>query len=176
LQYFSGFCEFLGKDPDTIITQREKDQLNPDKKIRRRFESELNAYIAFKNKEGYKVATLQVMWASIRSFFEIHYSPLIMRKGDYPTGDSDGVKRATDEAIKKALTNKTKLSFQSYPLIMFAKDTGLRISDIVALNCGDITDRERSLPHSDKCHNRKNKPVSKDLHRQRSHRGVERIL
>ena len=138
LQYFSGFCEFSGKDPDTIIEQREKDQLNPDRKIRRRFESELNSYIAFKRKEGYKVATLQVMWASIRSFFEIHYSPLIMRKGDYPTGDSDGVKRATDEAIKKALINKTKLSFQSYPLIMFAKDTGLRISDIVALNCGDM--------------------------------------
>ena len=138
MQYFSGFCEFSSKDPDTIIAQREKDQFNPDKKIRRRFESELNAFIASKSKEGYKVATLQVMWASIRSFFEIHYSPLIMRKGDYPTGDSDGVKRATDEAIKRALTNKTKLSFQSYPLIMFAKDTGLRISDIVALNCGDI--------------------------------------
>jgi integrase len=118
--------------------QREKDQFNPDKKIRRQFESELNAFIALKNKEGYKVATLQVMWASIRSFFEIHYIPLLMRKGDYPKGDSDGVKRATDEAIKKALANKTKFSFQSYPLIMFAKDSGLRISDIVALDCRDI--------------------------------------
>ncbi len=72
MQYFTSFCGFLDKDPDNIIKQREKDQLNPDKKIHRRFESELNAYIALKNKEGYKVATLQVMWASIRSFFEIH--------------------------------------------------------------------------------------------------------
>ena len=64
-----------------------------------------------------------------------------MRKGDYPTGDSDGVKRATDDAIRKALSRNNKLSFQSKPLILFAKDTGLRISDIVALKCGNIPEQ-----------------------------------
>ena len=103
LQYFLDFCRYLELTPDEILGQREQDSINPDKKIRRRFETELNLFIASKRKEGYKVATLQVMWASIRSFFEMHYCPLIMRKGDYPTGDSEGVKRATDEAIKKAL-------------------------------------------------------------------------
>jgi len=61
-----------------------------------------------------------------------------MRRGDYPTGDSDGVKRATDEALKKALTVKTRNHFQNRALILFAKDTWLRVSDITALKCGDI--------------------------------------
>ena len=52
------------------------------------------------------LATRQIYFASIRSFFEIHYSPLAMRKGDYPTGDSSGVKRATKEAILRVLNNK----------------------------------------------------------------------
>ena len=128
----------MGINPDEVLAKREEDIISPDKKIRRRFESELNQFIAAKRKEGYKVASLQVMWASIRSFFEMHYCPLVTRKGDYPTGDSEGVKRATDEAIRKVLDRKTRLSFQTKPLILFTKDTGLRISDVVAMNCGDI--------------------------------------
>lgn len=138
LQYFLEFCKYSEKSPDDILDQREQDSINPDKKTRRRYETELNLFIASKRKEGYKIASLQVMWAAIRSFFEMHYCPLIMRKGDYPTGDSEGVKRATDEAIIKAIARKTRLSFQTKPLMLFLKDTGLRISDAVAMNCGDI--------------------------------------
>jgi len=32
LQYFAGFFEFPGKNPDAVIAQREKDQLEQDKK------------------------------------------------------------------------------------------------------------------------------------------------
>jgi integrase len=64
---------------------------------------------------------------------------LIMRKGDYPTGDSNGVKRATKEAILKVLNNKhqrNKLTIKA--LLLFIKDTGLRVSDVRRLNYGDI--------------------------------------
>jgi integrase len=61
-----------------------------------------------------------------------------MRKGDYPKGDSNGVKRASKEAILKTLVHKTRNSFTAHTLILFIKDTGLRISDVVALKCGDI--------------------------------------
>ena len=124
--------------PDQILAQRELDLRSTDRKVQRRFESEFKAFLAKKRDEGFKVATQQVMYASIRSFFEIHYYPLIMRKGDYPKGDSDGVKRATKEAILKTLAHKTRNSFTAHTLIMFIKDTGLRISDVVALKCSDI--------------------------------------
>jgi site-specific recombinase XerD len=128
----------MAMNPDTMIGLREEDQTSKDIKQRRRFESELNQYLAAKRKEGYKIGTLQVMFASIRSFFEIHYCPLIMRKGDFPKGASDGVKRATDEAIRKALNVKARNRIQNHALIHFTKDTGLRISDVVSQKCGDI--------------------------------------
>ena len=62
-----------------------------------------------------------------------------MRKGDYPTGDSNGVKRATKEAVLKVLDNKhqrNKLTIKA--LMLFIKDSGLRVSDVRRLNYGDI--------------------------------------
>jgi integrase len=136
--YFNEFLGFVGRAPDELIVQRQQDLLNPDKKIQRRVESQLNAFIAKKKTDGYAVATQQLYFASIRSFFEIHYFPLIMRKGDYPKGDSNGVKRATKEAIFKVLSNKTRNTVTIKPLIFFIKDSGLRVSDVRRLNYGDI--------------------------------------
>jgi site-specific recombinase XerD len=62
-----------------------------------------------------------------------------MRKGDYPTGDSNGVKRATKEAILKVLSNKhqrNKLTIKA--IMLFIKDSGLRVSDVKRLNYGEI--------------------------------------
>lgn len=141
LQYFKGFIEYMDMTPDQILAQRELEARSLDRKVQRRFESEFKAYLAKKRDEGFKVATQQVMYAAIRSFFEIHYCPLVMRKGDYPKGDSDGVKRATKEAILKVLVHKTRNSFTAHSLIFFIKDTGLRISDVIALKCGDIPEQ-----------------------------------
>ncbi len=138
-EYFNEFLSFVGKTPDELIVQRQQNLLNPDRKIQRGVESLLLAFLAKKKAEGYAVATRQIYFASIRSFFEIHYFPLIMRKGDYPTGDSNGVKRATKEAILKALNNKhqrNKLTIKA--IMLFIKDSGLRVSDIRQLNYGDI--------------------------------------
>ncbi len=139
LEYFNEFLSFVGRTPDELVVQRQQDLINPDRKIQRRIESLLLAFLAKKKAEGYAVATRQIYFASIRSFFEIHYFPLIMRKGDYPTGDSNGVKRATKEAILKALNNKhqrNKLTIKA--IMLFIKDSGLRVSDVRRLNYGDI--------------------------------------
>ena len=64
-----------------------------------------------------------------------------MRRGDYPKGDSNGVKRATKEAILKVLNNKTRNSVTIKPLILFIKDTGLRVSDVRRLKYGDIANQ-----------------------------------
>ena len=139
-QYFNEFLSFIGKTPDQLVVQRQQDLLNPDRRIQRRVESLLLAFLAKKKAEGYAVATRQIYFASIRSFFEIHYFPLIMRKGDYPKGDSNGVKRATKEAILKVLNNKrqrNKLTIKA--IMLFIKDSGLRVSDVRRLNYGDIS-------------------------------------
>ena len=65
-----------------------------------------------------------------------------MRRGDYPTGDSDGVKRATKEAILKVLHDKHRRNKATLTaMILFLKDSGLRVSDARNLNYGAISDQ-----------------------------------
>ncbi len=139
LRSFEKFLQFTEKTPDELLTQRQQDQTNSDRKIQRRMESALNAFIGKKRADGLATATLQIYFASVRSFFEIHYYPLIMRKGDYPKGESLGVRVATKKAILKAIENKkNKCKKQMKALILFFKDTGLRESDVQLLNYGKI--------------------------------------
>jgi hypothetical protein len=100
---FAEFLKFVNMKPDKLLAQRQDDILNRDIKKQRRIESLFLSFIAKKKEEDYAAATLQIIFASIRSFFEIHYCPLKMRRKDYPTGDSNGVWRATKEAILKVL-------------------------------------------------------------------------
>jgi hypothetical protein len=63
---------------DEVIAQRIRDTASADRKMQRRFESCLLKFIAYEKEIGYAPLTLQTIWASVRSFFEIHYYPLMM--------------------------------------------------------------------------------------------------
>jgi integrase len=140
LDNFAKFLDHTGKTPDEILKQREEDQTSKDKKIQRNMESQLKGFIAQEEKKGLAPATLQTYFASVRSFFETHYCPLQMRRGDYPKGESIGVRRATKQAILKAIENRSsRHKALTDALILFAKDSGLRESDIRLLNYGDIS-------------------------------------
>jgi integrase len=139
LDNFAKFLDYTGKTADELLRQREEDQTSKDKKIQRNMESQLKGFIAHEEKKGLAPATLQTYFASIRSFFETHYCPLLMRRGDYPKGESIGVRRATKQAILKAVENRdSRHKALTDALILFAKDSGLRESDIRLLNYGDI--------------------------------------
>ena len=127
-QYFSEFLNYIKKNPDELIVQRQQDLLSPDIKTQRTIERQFLAFLNQKKKEGYAVASRQIMFASIRSFFEISYFPLRMRRCDYPKGDSNGVKRATKEAILRVLSNKhqrNKLTIKA--IMLFIKDSTIVI-------------------------------------------------
>jgi integrase len=142
LKVFNKFLTFLGTTADQLLKQRQKDQTNKDLKIQRRTESKLKQFIAKEAEEGLKPATLQLHFAAIRSFFEIHYYPLKMRRGDYPTGESLGVRAATKDTILKALEQKeTRDKAEAKAAILFLKDSGLRASDARRLNYGDIREQ-----------------------------------
>ena len=141
LKNFAKFTEFTNKTADELLNQRMENQISKDPKIQRQIESQLIKFISAKRDEGLAPATLQLYFASIRSFFEIHYYPLRMRRGDYPKGESLGVKVATKDAILKAIENKhnrNKVTMRA--MILFLKDSGLRISDARLYNYGDIAE------------------------------------
>jgi integrase len=142
LKDFMAFLAFAEKTADELLTQRQQDQTSKDPKTQRQIESQLIRFISAKMKEGFAPATLQTYFAAVRSFFEIHYCPLRMRRGDYPKGDSIGVRVATKEAILKALDHKkTRNKAEANATILFLKDSGLRASDARLLNYGDIAEQ-----------------------------------
>jgi integrase len=149
LQYFKEFSEYTGKNPNELIAQRQQDLLNPDLKIQRRIETEFLNFIAKKRSDSYAVATQQIYFSSIRSFFEAHYFPLRIRRGDYPKGDSNGVKRATKEAILNILNQDSRNQTTINALITTLKDSGLRTSDIRTLNCNIILEPLARNPNTD---------------------------
>jgi integrase len=130
---------------DEVLEQRIQDTASKDRKIQKRFESLLRQFLAHEKAKNYAPLTLQTIFASIRSFFEIHEYPLMMRKNDYPTGDSNGAKRATKEQILKALEFKARNKSTTTALIMTLKDSALRVSDMRLLKCDIILDN----PHAD---------------------------
>lgn len=63
-----------------------------------------------------------------------------MRRGDYPKGESFGVRRATQEAIRKVIENKHNRHKETVKaMVLFLKDSGLRVSDARLLNYGDVS-------------------------------------
>ena len=123
--------------------------MNPNLKIQRRIETQFLAFISKKKQEGYSISTQQVIFASIRSFFECHYFPLKMRRKDYPKGDCNGAKRATKEATLKLLDKETKHNSPMYKAVIHSlNDSGLRIGDLRNLNCGFFLEALKTEPNT----------------------------
>jgi hypothetical protein len=54
-EYFEEFLDFIGKNPDELIVQRQQDLLHPDRKIQRRIESQLLFFISHKKAKNYAI-------------------------------------------------------------------------------------------------------------------------
>jgi site-specific recombinase XerD len=129
------FCEWQGKTPDQLVEQRKVDLRSTDPKEQRSVESALKGFISYLEEGENSVSTQQVAYAAVRSFFEMNYQPLRMRRGDYPTGESIGSRVATKDDVKKLLEDA---SLRIKAMILLLKDTGLRVSDIVRLRYGNL--------------------------------------
>jgi integrase len=135
LDFIRRYCEWVGNTPDEIISMRKDDLSSDDLKERHRFELELKGFISYLQEEGYSVSTQQVAYAGIRSFFDVHFMPLNMRKNDYPSGESLGHRPATKNDLRKLL-EIAEVRWKA--VLSFLKDSGLRISDVVGLTYGDV--------------------------------------
>jgi hypothetical protein len=170
---------FIRRTADELLRQRQKDQTNLDLKIQRRIESQLKQFIAKEAADqGFKPATLQLHFAAIRSFFEIHYYPLKMRRGDYPTGESLGVRAATKDMILKAIENKETRNkaeaISRNPIPQRLRLTSKRCKETRLRRCTRTTRTRRRL-HTNNHDNPESQDNRKNLHRQRSNPCAQRI-
>jgi integrase len=137
LSFFLRFSDWLEESPDEILENRNNDIKSDNRRVQRRYESELLSYITYLRDEGYSTSTQQVAFASVSSFFEMNYVPLRMRRGDYPSGDTLGYRAATRDDILR-LVDATEEDPRMVAMVLFLKDSGLRVSDLIKLTYGDI--------------------------------------
>jgi site-specific recombinase XerD len=125
-EYFDKFLEYTGKTADQLLQARILETASQDKVTKRRAETTFKSFLTTM-RQFYKPKTMQNIYASVRSFYEAHEYPLIMKKRDYPKGDGIGQLRATPEATK-AIFEKANTPLKA--LISTINDTGLGVSDI----------------------------------------------
>lgn len=135
-EYFRKFLEYTGKTADELLTERIQESRSDNKRIQRHAETTFKSFLAFM-RSIYKPKTMQNIYASIRSFYELNDYPLKMRKSDYPKGEGIGQARATTEACQKVLS---KASIPMKALITTLNDTGLGVSDVRNLKASIILD------------------------------------
>ena len=137
--YFDQYLSFLNTTSDKLIEHRQTTIKNEDIKIQRTHESYFLDFLKHLKDKGYSNGTLQVAHASVRSFYEMHFYPLRTRRRDYPKSTPNGARRATTPLIIKMLEKarpQNKSTFKA--LVMALKDTGLRVTDLMNLNCDII--------------------------------------
>ena len=94
--------------------------------------------ITQQGKQGYGLGSRRIAYSSIMSFFDHNQYPLRMKSGDRPSGEGLG-SRIPEKAEVLKLVNTAK-SRRHRSVILFLKDSGLRLSDVVKLKWKDIRD------------------------------------
>jgi site-specific recombinase XerD/uncharacterized coiled-coil protein SlyX len=146
--YFTKFCVFTKKTPNELIEQRKVDLRAEDPREQRGIECLLKAFMVQLKDQGNSPATQQVAFAAVKSFFESNEYPLRTKRSDYPKGESLGSRAITKQLIKQILddTKRMRDAVKMRALLLFLKDTGLRISDVRSLDYGHVrTGLEKDL-------------------------------
>lgn len=152
--YFLKFCEWLGKGPNELIEMKKQAlEHNGDRRENMVLEGKVKQFMSHLEKDavwytdrrnrkgkrtGYGLGTRKIAFAAIVSFFDLNQYPLSMKRGDRPTGDAIGSRIPEKSEIVKLVNTAKSRRYRA--IILFLKDSGLRLSDVVKLRWRDIQD------------------------------------
>lgn len=145
--YFLKFCEWIGKDPNELVLMKKQAlEHNGDRRENMVLEGKVKQFMSYleheavtkHGKQGYGLGTRKMAFAGIVSFFDHNQYSLSMKRGDRPSGDALG-SRIPEKAEIVKLVNTAK-SRRHRAVILFLKDSGLRLSDVVKLQWKDLQD------------------------------------
>jgi len=135
-KYFGGFLKWAGLTPDQLREMKwEEDQAGKPWE-RSQVENLLRQYL--KSLDGYSCNTQRCAFTAVRSFFEANGVPLNLKRQDRPSGCAFGSKTLDPEEIRK-LKNAAEY-LRDKALIMFLKDSGVRLSDAAKLRWVNLKD------------------------------------
>jgi len=124
------FCEWVGKNPDELIAEREEQIKSEDKRIQRKAEENLKAFCLYLKRE--KGISFDIFHSAVRSFYRYNYNPLMVRT---PKTSFDTIKPVTIEDLRVVdMASDERRRF----FIRFLKDSGMSREDAVEVTYGDI--------------------------------------
>jgi len=147
------FCEFYGKDVETILKER-KDDMTPrpnetlvDARQRQsRYEKLLEKFHAWLLRQGYKINTARTMCLGIMQLFRYYNMGITLRTGS-PV--SQTVVTTSDFILQpehvRAMFHAAK-DLRSKLLVSMGNDLGWRISDILSIKRSELPNLEQEPP------------------------------
>lgn len=132
------FCEFSGKAPSELISMRDNELKNDDHNNRTGIRDLVLDFRTYLGKEGYAHKTINAMDGAIRGFFTANLGKVGMVNVKNYRDAQVAMKKdliPTLEELKKILdVSNLEEKFR----VIFLAQTGMRISDALSLNVGNI--------------------------------------
>ena len=142
LSYLEKFLDRWGiPGTEELYDIRKNDLKSEDPRDHRNIERKINTQMGEMIEAGYAASTARMLAKSLTSFFEAQGLPLKVKAKDKPKGFANGQRMALVEQIQELwdrVPEETRLKMRA--LLMFAKDSGLRVSDLAALDVGDYSE------------------------------------
>ena len=137
--HLNKFAEWVQISPNGLIDMKKTSlESSDDRRDNRSLETKVKAYISHLEERGLAPATRRLAYASINSFFASNRYPLEFTPQDRPDGDSEGSRIPEKDEIKMILNAAKSRRYRA--LILFLKDSGLRVSDAVMLRWDQAVD------------------------------------
>ncbi len=134
-RYFDRFLQRWTIKPDELYERRLKDLGSKDTRDHKGIERMVKAQMAEMKRSGLSASTCRMLNKAVNSFFEAQGLDLRVKAKDKPKGEAIGKRMITPEEIRTLWDNPGTFRRRNRALMTFAKDSGLRVSDIAALTC-----------------------------------------
>lgn len=140
-EYLRNIVKFLDRwetTPDDLYSMRIADMDSDDPRDGKRIERMVKTQMSELRESGYAAETCKQLRKAVKSFFESQEIDLSFKAKDSPRGASNGARIALPEEVREMYDNMVfGFKLRNRAIVMFLKDTGLRVSDIVGIDVGD---------------------------------------
>ena len=141
---FNMFVEWAKKTPEQLRIMKYEESQKQEPWLRTEVENLVRQYLGYLNEKGYSGSYIHVVLSSIKSFFSAQNMPLRLNSNDRPRVASEHASAVPTHKDMKKIVDAAD-SLRNRALVLFLKDTGLRVSDVAKLKWKDLKPREQGF-------------------------------
>jgi len=134
---FKSFLEYTGKTPDELRAMKFEEGKQSEPWMQTEVENIVREFIGDLKAKGYSGATIHMKLSAIRSFFNAQNLPLSLRRSDQPMIANEHASSVPSKEQVKSIIECAG-TIRDRAIILFLKDSGLRVSDLALLKWRDF--------------------------------------